>query len=1018
MKIKSLALIVGCLALALATTSHAAYYVTVTIPESSLLGSTCNCGSLTPVQSSTAYFGLFGQTSGPGTSGQLTCNVFQGTGAAGSPFYVYEYQVEAGALGTAANHCLSFDLLDLGATPLSWDFASNGHLEQVFNLGDTLNGNVPVFFSSDNGSDLNFLFGSFANECGLVPGNNSYVFGFISHTAPILVTAQVVDTYTDPQVGHSVDYAAKVQTYGPDFCYYLPPHACVLPNPFNPGMFMQALLLGTNGAPAPGGMIPMQFQLFDSPTNGTPVSGIITQVENVVNGLFTAKLDFGPNSFHPPNPCFLDVILNPPGVPGPIHLMPRLMLGQSPYAAHADLADGVVALGSGQAVTSLNGLQDQIMLMAGTNVSITPTNNALVLSALGVGPASITPTQLATPAPPTDGQVLGYMSGVLQWQNACACPISFWNLNGNANTTPANFVGTTDNQALNLDSDSHRGLQLQYLSRSSAGPPVSTTYAMNVLGGYWGNAIANNILGATIAGGGELFVSVGAVSTPNVVTADFGTIGGGLGNASGGNASTIAGGNSNTNNADNSSIGGGIQNTIQTNQVACTIAGGDLNLIGTNASYSIIGGGQQNQIGTNATQSTIAGGYKNTVMSFPNATAAFIGGGSQNTIGGGGGGFSAANNMIGGGSQNIISSGSSCVVSGGTLNEAGGSTSPTAPGASYATVGGGFQNTASGSYSTVPGGSLNIASGQYSFAAGHGAQAVNDSSFVWSDGLSPTYTSDTANQFKVQAHGGLVFDAAGGVVMNVSGSSGLYPAALRINSTSANGVGLAVGQNSSDATVVLGNSSDNGHLLKGFGYNGTQVFLLDDFGGVTFGNTSEGINGQVSWGIGQGSWSFSSDRNLKERFCSVDPVSILDKVASLPLSEWSYNGCSQRHIGPMAQDFHDLFPLNPDDKMINDLDLHGVALAAIQGVNSKLEDQKVEIKVIKARDSEIDQKLEVLRLEIRARDTEIELLRKRLAVTNQAMNERLATLEKAVNSMGMEATPKSVKASYKNPNEQ
>ena len=39
----------------------------------------------------------------------------------------------------------------------------------------------------------------------------------------------------------------------------------------------------------------------------------------------------------------------------------------------------------------------------------------------------------------------------------------------------------------------------------------------------------------------------------------------------------------------------------------------------------------------------------------------------------------------------------------------------------------------------------------------------------------------------------------------------------------------------------------------------------------------------------------------------------------------------------MAQDFHALFPLNDDDKVLNDLDLHGVALAAIQGLNQKLE---------------------------------------------------------------------------------
>jgi hypothetical protein len=66
---------------------------------------------------------------------------------------------------------------------------------------------------------------------------------------------------------------------------------------------------------------------------------------------------------------------------------------------------------------------------------------------------------------------------------------------------------------------------------------------MNVLGGYWGNAISNNALGATIAGGGENAGSVllGFTSLPNVVTGDFGTGGGGYGNSAG-NSSTVPGG--------------------------------------------------------------------------------------------------------------------------------------------------------------------------------------------------------------------------------------------------------------------------------------------------------------------------------------------------------------------------------------------------------------------------------------------------------------------------------------------
>jgi len=35
----------------------------------------------------------------------------------------------------------------------------------------------------------------------------------------------------------------------------------------------------------------------------------------------------------------------------------------------------------------------------------------------------------------------------------------------------------------------------------------------------------------------------------------------------------------------------------------------------------------------------------------------------------------------------------------------------------------------------------------------------------------------------------------------------------------------------------------------------------------------------------------------------IDPQDILEKITSLPLSEWSFKGDDIRHIGPMAQDF-------------------------------------------------------------------------------------------------------------------
>jgi hypothetical protein len=74
----------------------------------------------------------------------------------------------------------------------------------------------------------------------------------------------------------------------------------------------------------------------------------------------------------------------------------------------------------------------------------------------------------------------------------------------------------------------------------------------------------------------------------------------------------------------------------------------------------------------------------------------------------------------------------------------------------------------------------------------------------------------------------------------------------------------------------------------------------------------------------------------------LDCQSVLARVAALPLTEWNYKNeaAGIRHVGPMAQDFQAAFQLNGgDDKHISVVDESGVALAAIQGLNQKLEQQ-------------------------------------------------------------------------------
>ena len=97
------------------------------------------------------------------------------------------------------------------------------------------------------------------------------------------------------------------------------------------------------------------------------------------------------------------------------------------------------------------------------------------------------------------------------------------------------------------------------------------------------------------------------------------------------------------------------------------------------------------------------------------------------------------------------------------------------------------------------------------------------------------------------------------------------------------------------------------------------------------------------------SFNTTSDRNLKEKFTPVNSQEVLNRVASLPISSWNFKTDTTRHIGPMAQDFYSAFNVGTDDKHIATVDEDGVALAAIQGLNQKLEDET------KAKDAKINE---------------------------------------------------------------
>lgn len=151
---------------------------------------------------------------------------------------------------------------------------------------------------------------------------------------------------------------------------------------------------------------------------------------------------------------------------------------------------------------------------------------------------------------------------------------------GNAGITEANFLGTTDNQPLNLAVNGQHALRLE----PTGGIP-------NLIGGDVNNRVE-----------GSQGVSIG----------------GGLGNRvlDDSQFSVIAGGRTNRIEASSSHAGilGGRLNVISGDCSWAAIGGGDGNIIASSSFFSVIGGGNRNALFLNAPTAAIGGGENNRVQ--------------------------------------------------------------------------------------------------------------------------------------------------------------------------------------------------------------------------------------------------------------------------------------------------------------------------------------------------------------------------------------------------------------------
>jgi hypothetical protein len=269
---------------------------------------------------------------------------------------------------------------------------------------------------------------------------------------------------------------------------------------------------------------------------------------------------------------------------------------------------------------------------------------------------------------------------------------------------------------------------------------------------------------------------------------------------------------------------------------------------------------------------------------------------------------------------------------------------------SQTTYGASCTNQTNGDFAVVSGGAGNSAREGYATVSGGSSNRALGSASVVSGGF-----GNTAN-----AVGSVV---AGGQ-LNTAGSS--ITTGIGDNSFVAGGTkNYTQGYASFAAGERAKAFHDNSFVWGGSGVDtnsaGVGTFTAYAPGGFYFFRGSVGAGGCVL-PAGVVSWSCTSDRATKSNIQALNPLDTLRRVVAMPVARWNYIGTEKiKNVGPMAQDFFKAFSLGDSDKTIASMNMSGVALSAIQGLNQKLTEQvktkDAEISALKARLQAIEKKL-------------------------------------------------------------
>ena len=247
------------------------------------------------------------------------------------------------------------------------------------------------------------------------------------------------------------------------------------------------------------------------------------------------------------------------------------------------------------------------------------------------------------------------------------------------------------------------------------------------------------------------------------------------------------------------------------------------------------------------------------------------------------------------------------------------------------------------------------ASGSFSTAMGAGTTASSDYSTAMGSATTASGATSTAMGSNTTASGN--YSTAMGYMTTASGQ---FSTAMGFLATAGHEGSFAFG----DVSTMMGGgvvqtTTDNQFVVR------AQHIWLGKTSDVSA--TSDPANHFLDTSTGAhlstgGTWTNASDVARKHLFEEVDAGSVLERVASLPIREWSYRAedASVRHLGPTAQDFYAAFGLGGTDKAISTIDAEGVALVAIQALERRTRELEAENAGLRAAQADLIGRLEAL----------------------------------------------------------